>query len=40
MLFRRNEYSAQLTISASSQDAKDLVVLFATHIDEEIQRSN
>jgi hypothetical protein len=40
MLFRRDEYSAQLTISNSSQDAKDLVVLFATHIDEEIQRSN
>jgi hypothetical protein len=36
ILFRRDNYSARLDISNSSQDAKDLVVLFATHIDQRI----
>jgi hypothetical protein len=38
ILFRRNQYSAQLEISANSQDAKDLLVLFATHVDQEITK--
>lgn len=37
-LFRRTGYSVRLEISNSSQDARDLVVLFATHIDQEIMQ--
>ena len=37
ILFRRDNYSVQLDISANSQDARDLLVLFASHIDQEIQ---
>ncbi len=36
LLFRRGRYSARLVSSTSSQDAEDLVLLFATHIDQEI----
>ena len=36
-LFRRDNYSVQLDISSNSQDARDLLVLFASHIDQEIQ---
>jgi hypothetical protein len=38
ILFRRDQYSAQVEISANSQDAKDLLVLFATHIDQEMTK--
>jgi hypothetical protein len=38
ILFRRDQYSAQLEISANSQDAKDLLVLFATHVDQEMTK--
>jgi hypothetical protein len=38
ILFRRDNYSAELTVlGSSSQDARNLLVLFATHIDQEIQ---
>ena len=36
ILFRRNNYSSQLVINPNNQDAKDLLQLFATHIDGEI----
>lgn len=37
LLFRRNQYSVRLEISTNTQNAKDLLLLFATHIDTEIQ---
>jgi hypothetical protein len=36
ILFRRDEFSIRLDIDGSTQDAKDLLELFATHIDLEI----
>lgn len=36
ILFRRDNYSAQLDINLSSQDARDLLALFANHIDQAI----
>jgi hypothetical protein len=36
IMFRREQYSVRLDISSSSQEAKDLLSLFATHIDQEI----
>ncbi len=36
ILFRAAGYSARLVITTSSQDAKDLVLLFATHVEQEI----
>ena len=37
VLMRRGAFSVQIDVSLSSQDAQDLAVLFATHIDGEIQ---
>jgi hypothetical protein len=36
ILFRRGKYSVRLESSANSQDAQDLLILFATHVDQEI----
>jgi hypothetical protein len=36
ILFRRGQYSARIEIYSTSQDAQDLALLFATHIDLEI----
>jgi hypothetical protein len=36
ILFRRDNYSAQLDISVTSQDARDVLFLFATQLDEAI----
>ncbi|MBN2172099.1 MAG: hypothetical protein JW819_12340 [Candidatus Krumholzibacteriota bacterium] len=36
IIFRRDRFWSRLNITASSQDAQDLLELFATHIDDEI----
>jgi len=36
IVFRRDRFWSRLSITASSQDAQDLLELFATHIDDEI----
>jgi hypothetical protein len=38
ILFRRDEYSVRLEVGNTSQDGKDLLGLFATHIDQEMTR--
>jgi hypothetical protein len=36
ILFRRGQYTSELVITDGSQDSMDLLILFATHIDQEI----
>ena len=36
ILFRRGQYTSELVITEGSQDGMDLLILFATHIDQEI----